>query len=166
MSPQELITHAVQALKNAHAPYSNYRVGAALLCADGAVFTGCNVENSSYGLTNCAERTALFSAVAAGQTDFAAIAISAEGAPAPFPCGHVVKCYPSFAVPGFPYISSSPAAMPPPPSASCCRMRSTWPRNHLATVRNFALDKYCVPQGGRVGSAPDFATPRIGRGLS
>ena len=108
MSPQELITHAVQALKNAHAPYSNYRVGAALLCADGAVFTGCNVENSSYGLTNCAERTALFSAVAAGQTDFAAIAISAEGAPAPFPCGACRQVLSEFCGPGFPVYIQQP----------------------------------------------------------
>ena len=87
MKPKQLIEAAFQALENAHAPYSNYRVGAALLCGDGTVFQGCNVENASFGLTNCAERTAVFAAVAAGKTEFAAIAIAASGEPSPFPCG-------------------------------------------------------------------------------
>ncbi|WP_372797774.1 cytidine deaminase [Pontiella sp.] len=87
MSPEELIKTAFQALENAHAPYSGYRVGAALLCEDGTVFTGCNVENASYGLTNCAERTAVFAAVSGGRKTFKAIAIASSTAPAPFPCG-------------------------------------------------------------------------------
>ena len=57
---------ARKAMKNAYAPFSNFQVGAAILTADGKIFSGCNVENSSYGMTNCAERTAIFSAVAAG----------------------------------------------------------------------------------------------------
>ncbi|MCF7816930.1 MAG: cytidine deaminase [Kiritimatiellales bacterium] len=101
MTPDELIALAVKALENAYAPYSNYRVGAALLCADGTVFTGCNIENSSYGLTNCAERTAIFSAVAAGQTDFAAIAIAASGEPVPFPCGACRQVLSEFCGSGF-----------------------------------------------------------------
>jgi cytidine deaminase len=102
MKPTELIEAAFQALENAHAPYSNYRVGAALLCADGMLFKGCNVENTSYGLTNCAERTALFSAVAAGQRSFAAIAIAASSDPAPFPCGACRQVMAELCGPDFP----------------------------------------------------------------
>lgn len=87
MKPEDLISEAFQALEHAHAPYSEYLVGAALLCADGTVFRGCNVENASYGLTNCAERTAIFSAIAAGQREFTAMAIAASGESTPYPCG-------------------------------------------------------------------------------
>jgi cytidine deaminase len=59
-----LLRSAKKAMKNAHAPYSKFRVGAAILLSNGKVFSGCNVENASYGMTNCAERTAIFSAVA------------------------------------------------------------------------------------------------------
>jgi cytidine deaminase len=102
MNPDELIETARQALGHAHAPYSGYRVGAALLCADGTVFTGCNVENASYGLTNCAERTAVFSAITAGQTTFSAIAIASCGDPAPFPCGACRQVLAEFCPPDFP----------------------------------------------------------------
>ena len=87
MSPAELLAAADQARLNAHAPYSNYQVGCALGMEDGSVVTGCNVENASYGLTICAERVAIGTAVAAGQTRFNAIAIVAGEGPAPFPCG-------------------------------------------------------------------------------
>ena len=101
MNPTELIDTATKTLNNAHAPYSGYRVGAALLCTDGTVFTGCNVENASFGLTNCAERTALFSAISAGQRDFSAIAISSSEAPAPFPCGACRQVLAEFCGPDF-----------------------------------------------------------------
>jgi len=60
----KLLRSAKKVMKNAHAPYSRFRVGAAILLANGKIFSGCNVENASYGMTNCAERTAIFSAVA------------------------------------------------------------------------------------------------------
>jgi cytidine deaminase len=83
---QDLIKQAIEARSFAHAPYSHFRVGAAILAADGTVFKGCNVENSSYSVTCCAERVALFSAVAQGRTSFKAIAIVADDELIP-PCG-------------------------------------------------------------------------------
>ena len=80
-----LIDAALRAQQRAYARYSRFQVGAALLAANGEVFAGCNVENASYGLTNCAERTALFSAVAAGQQQFLMLAIAAPGGASP--CG-------------------------------------------------------------------------------
>ena len=77
---------AREAMKRSYSPYSHYPVGAALLCADGRVFQGCNIENASFGLTNCAERTAIFKAVSEGATEFTAIAIAATNS-APWPCG-------------------------------------------------------------------------------
>lgn len=73
---KELIQIALDARKNAYAPYSHYQVGAALLSSDGTIYSGCNIENASYGATNCAERTAFFSAVSEGKRDFLAIAIA------------------------------------------------------------------------------------------
>ena len=61
---KKLEVTAAKVMKNAHAPYSNFHVGAAILLTNGKIFSGCNVENASYGMTNCAERTAIFSAVA------------------------------------------------------------------------------------------------------
>lgn len=76
---------AVQA--RAYVPYSNYHVGAALLTASGEIVTGCNVENATYGATCCAERTAVFSAVAAGHRAFRAVAVVTNGAAPGTPCG-------------------------------------------------------------------------------
>ena len=75
MERKELIAQAVEAMGRAYAPYSGYKVGAALLCADGTVYQGCNIENASYSPTNCAERTAFFKAVYDGHRDFTAIAV-------------------------------------------------------------------------------------------
>ena len=75
MTPEKLISLAVEAMGKAYAPYSGFQVGAALLCSDGTVFTGCNIENAAYSPTNCAERTAIFKAVSEGRKDFTAIAI-------------------------------------------------------------------------------------------
>ena len=87
MKSEKLLEVAAKAAEKAYSPYSEYKVGAAVLCADGEVFTGCNVENSSYGLTNCAERTAIFSAITAGHRDFVALAVTAIGEHMPYPCG-------------------------------------------------------------------------------
>ena len=75
MTAEKLIPLAVEAMGKAYAPYSGFQVGAALLCSDGTVFTGCNIENAAYSPTNCAERTAIFKAVSEGRKDFTAIAI-------------------------------------------------------------------------------------------
>ena len=75
MKPEVLMQYAMDAMARAYAPYSHYQVGAALLCADGAVYQGCNIENASYSPTICAERTAFAKAVSEGQRDFVAIAI-------------------------------------------------------------------------------------------
>lgn len=81
-----LLALAREAMKRSYSPYSHYPVGAALLCADGRIFQGCNIENASFGLTNCAERTAIFKAVSEGAEEFTAIAIAATIS-APWPCG-------------------------------------------------------------------------------
>lgn len=86
VSDEALLAMARQAMERSYSPYSGYPVGAALLCADGRVFQGCNIENASFGLTNCAERTAVFKAVSEGAKNFTAIAIAATGS-APWPCG-------------------------------------------------------------------------------
>ena len=87
MDNANLIKLAQKAAQNAYAPYSNFKVGAALLCKSGNVYTGCNVENSSYGASNCAERTAVFKAVSEGERDFVKIAIVSERDGLTFPCG-------------------------------------------------------------------------------
>jgi cytidine deaminase len=82
-----LVTAARQAMKHAHAPYSKFRVGAAILSRSGAIYTGCNVESSSYGLTICAERTAIFKAISEGERHFQAIAVVTDTAEPTPPCG-------------------------------------------------------------------------------
>lgn len=75
MTIEQLATMAKEAMEKAYSPYSGYKVGAALLCKDGSVYTGCNVENASFSATNCAERTAFFKAISEGKKEFKAIAI-------------------------------------------------------------------------------------------
>lgn len=100
-----LVAAARDAAKNAHCPYSGYHVGAALLAADGRVFRGCNVENASYGLTLCAERNAITTAVAEGCRDFRALAIAGGTTEAPaFPCGACRQVMVEFCGPDFPVI--------------------------------------------------------------
>ena len=89
MMKEELIAEAFKAMKNSYAPYSNFHVGAALECKDGRVFYGANIENASYGATNCAERSAVFSAYSNGvrKDDIEALAIVADGDTVATPCG-------------------------------------------------------------------------------
>ena len=75
MTPEQLVELAKEAMGHAYVPYSGYKVGAALLCADGTVYQGCNIENAAYSPTNCAERTAFFKAVYDGHRGFTAIAV-------------------------------------------------------------------------------------------
>lgn len=84
-TPEALVAAAIDAARHAYAPYSNYPVGAALLAADGQVYTGCNVENAAYPATICAERTALVKAVSEGQRRFTAVAVATRSGGAP--CG-------------------------------------------------------------------------------
>jgi cytidine deaminase len=83
----ELLRAAQDALRQAYSPYSKLRVGAALRARDGRVFTGCNVENASFGLTSCAERTALVKAISEGAREFDVIAITTDGERTLMPCG-------------------------------------------------------------------------------
>ena len=105
MTPERLCELAIEAMGHAYAPYSGYKVGAALLCADGTVHQGCNIENASYTPTNCAERTALFKAVSEGEREFAAIAVI--GGPAGekgrlcAPCGVCRQVLREFCAPDF-----------------------------------------------------------------
>lgn len=87
MTKEDLVMCAKEAAAYAYAPYSNFTVGAALLTTKGKVYTGCNIENASYGATNCAERTAIFKAVSEGERNFVAIAVVAGDGSTAYPCG-------------------------------------------------------------------------------
>ncbi|MFB6491537.1 MAG: cytidine deaminase [Thermoproteus sp. AZ2] len=85
--PDDLVEKAREALKNAYAPYSRFRVGAAVLTKSGRIYAGANVENASYGLTICAERVAVFKAVSEGDRDIEAVAVVVDGEEPVAPCG-------------------------------------------------------------------------------
>jgi len=94
-----LVAAAQAVRQRAHAPYSNFKVGSAILDSDGAVHTGCNVENASYGLSVCAERHAIGAAVAAGSSELIAVAVVADTTPPTTPCGACRQVMVEFSIP-------------------------------------------------------------------
>lgn len=99
MEKQQLIERAKQARENAYVPYSKFPVGAALELEDGRVITGCNIENASYGLSNCAERTAIFKAVSEGKPTIMQIAVIADTDGPVSPCGMCRQVMAEFCAP-------------------------------------------------------------------
>ncbi|MBI4712219.1 MAG: cytidine deaminase [Planctomycetes bacterium] len=97
MNNQLLIKAARESLKHAYAPYSRFRVGAAVLTEKGKIFQGCNIENASYGLTVCAERVAIFNAIASGERHFKVMAITTSGKSPAYPCGACLQVLAEFA---------------------------------------------------------------------
>ena len=96
---QKLMDCAIKARENAYSPYSHFAVGAALLCEDGTLYEGCNIENAPYGLTNCAERTAIFKAVSEGYIKFKALAVVADTEGPCAPCGACRQVMAEFKIP-------------------------------------------------------------------
>lgn len=96
---KELIEAAAKAREQAYAPYSHFLVGAAVKGASGAIYDGCNVENAAYGLTNCAERTAIFKAISAGERQFAMLAVMADTDKPTAPCGACRQVIAEFRIP-------------------------------------------------------------------
>ncbi|MDS0524047.1 cytidine deaminase [Clostridium sp. SHJSY1] len=87
MINRELISKAIEARENAYCPYSNFKVGAAVLFEDDKIYTGCNIENASFGATNCAERTAIFNGISHGNRTIKAIALIGDPNSFTYPCG-------------------------------------------------------------------------------
>lgn len=96
---KRLVEEAIKARTFSYSPYSKFAVGAAVLTEDGSIYTGCNIENASYGLTNCAERTAIFKAVSEGNKSFQAIAIVADTKGPCSPCGACRQVIAEFKIP-------------------------------------------------------------------
>ncbi|MDU5683142.1 MAG: cytidine deaminase [Veillonella sp.] len=96
---QKLIERAIVAREKTYSPYSHFGVGAALVCEDGSIYEGCNIENASYGLTNCAERTAIFKAVSEGHTKFKTLAVVADTEGPCAPCGACRQVMGEFNIP-------------------------------------------------------------------
>jgi cytidine deaminase len=108
---QQLVREAAAAMRNAYAPYSRFRVGAALLAANGRIFKGCNMENASYGLTICAERSAFAAAIAAGARKFKGLAVVVKGKKPAYPCGACLQVMAEFCGAEFPVLLAGTANM-------------------------------------------------------
>ncbi|MFT8410202.1 MAG: cytidine deaminase [Schleiferilactobacillus perolens] len=104
LAEKELIQSAVDARRQAYVPYSHFAVGAALVTADGHVYQGCNIENSSYGLANCAERTAIFKAVSEGHRHFSELVVVADTTDPVSPCGACRQVLAEFGEPTMPVL--------------------------------------------------------------
>jgi len=104
MDKSTWIKTAIDAQKYAYVPYSNFRVGAALIAKDDSIFQGCNIENASFGLTNCAERTAIFKAVSTGAKDFQCLVITGDTPEPIAPCGACRQVIAEFCQPDMPII--------------------------------------------------------------
>ena len=102
MNKEQLLEQSKVAREFAYVPYSEFKVGAALLAQDGTVYNGCNIENSGYSMTNCAERTAFFKAISDGVKEFAAIAIVADTEGPCSPCGACRQVMSEFCAPDMP----------------------------------------------------------------
>ena len=101
ISAEELVQIALDARLNAYVPFSHFHVGAALVTTDGQVFSGCNIENSSYGASNCAERTAIFKAVSTGARQIRQLAVVSDSENFCYPCGICRQVMAEFAAPDF-----------------------------------------------------------------
>lgn len=109
---KQWLEEAYTAMENAYVPYSKFPVGAALITEDGIVYQGCNIENSSYGLSNCAERTAIFKAVSVGEKRFKALVITGETEGPISPCGACRQVIAEFCAPKMPvYLTNTKGAL-------------------------------------------------------
>jgi cytidine deaminase len=110
---EKLLRAARSARKNAHAPYSRFAVGAAIISSSGKTYKGANVENASFGATICAERAAILAAVTNGDSKFKAIAVVADGKKPPIPCGACLQVMAEFCGPDFLIILATPSTLKP-----------------------------------------------------
>ena len=109
MDWSELLTEARRARDNAYCPYSNFAGGSAVRTADGSLSSGCNIENRTYGLTVCAERTAVLAAVAAGRRELVAVAVVTDTSPPAPPCGQCLEVLTEFGNPDLPILLANTA---------------------------------------------------------
>ncbi len=127
---QSLIRKAASARRQAYAPYSKFNVGAALLTSTGRIFSGCNVENASYGMTLCAERAAVAAAVSAGYQQFKAIVIVGGRRTPPYPCGACLQVLAEFCRPDCLIILAAGAR---PAAIQTCRLKDLLPKTFKLT---------------------------------